>query len=210
VAGTTVSGFSPEDGLIGEPWGADIKILNSLSTETPPWVTSECSPGEAGFVWINTPALMKGYLGREDLTRKVVSQGWFSTGDIGLLDDRGLLYLKGREREEINKGGMKVYPADIDAVAERFEKMLDVCTFGFEDLLFGENVGIAVVLKGQNDETIRNLVHWLQRHLGKHQMPQRWYLLDEIPRTSRGKVNRSLVAQKCTPLEPVDTRKLFR
>jgi acyl-CoA synthetase (AMP-forming)/AMP-acid ligase II len=50
----------------------------------------------------------------------VVSQGWFFTGDIGIVDDRGMLYLKGREREEINKGGMKVHPADIDAVAERF------------------------------------------------------------------------------------------
>jgi acyl-CoA synthetase (AMP-forming)/AMP-acid ligase II len=210
VAGTTVSGFSPEDGLIGEAWGAVIKVLKNSDTETPPWVTPECSPGEAGYVWINTPALMKGYFGREDLTRKVVSQGWFFTGDIGLLDDRGWLYLRGREREEINKGGMKVHPADIDAVAERFEKILDVCTFGFEDPLFGENVGIAVVLKEQNDDNLRNLVHWLRQHLGKHQMPQRWYLLDEIPRTSRGKVNRSHVAQKCTSLEPVDTRKLFR
>ena len=210
VAGTTVPGFSPEDGLIGEAWGAVIKVLKNSDTETPPWVTPECSPGEAGYVWINTPALMKGYFGREDLTRKVVSQGWFFTGDIGLLDDRGWLYLRGREREEINKGGMKVHPADIDAVAERFEKILDVCTFGFEDPLFGENVGIAVVLKEQNDDNLRNLVHWLRQHLGKHQMPQRWYLLDEIPRTSRGKVNRSHVAQNCTLLEPVDTRKLFR
>ena len=63
------------------------------------------------------------------------------------MDDRGWLYLKGREREEINKGGMKVHPADIDAVAERFEPSPDVCTFGFEDPLLGENVGIAVVLK---------------------------------------------------------------
>ena len=105
---------------------------------------------------------------------------------------------------------MKVHPADIDAVAERFEQSPDVCTFGFEDPLLGENVGIAVVLKEPDDENLRNLIHWLRQHLGKHQMPQRWYLLDEIPRTSRGKVNRSHVAQKCALLKPVDTRKLFR
>ena len=210
VAGTTLPGFSPEDGLIGEGWGAIIKILKSSDTETPPGFMPECSRGEAGYVWINTPALMKGYFGREDLTRKVVSQGWFSTGDIGLLDDRGMLYLKGREREEINKGGMKVHPADIDAIAERFENTLNVCTFGFEDPLYGENVGIAVVMNEQGGENLRGLVQWLRRHLGKHQMPQRWYLLDEIPRTSRGKVNRSRVAEKCAHLEPVDTRTLFR
>jgi acyl-CoA synthetase (AMP-forming)/AMP-acid ligase II len=210
VAGTTVPDFTPEDGLIGEAWGAVIKILKKSDTETPPFLTPECSRGEAGYVWINTPALMKGYLGRDDLTRNVVSQGWFFTGDIGIVDDRGLFYLKGREREEINKGGMKVHPVDIDAVAERFEQSQDVCTFGFEDPLLGENVGIAVVLKEPSDEHFRNLIDWLRQHLGKHQMPQRWYLLDEIPRTSRGKVNRSHVAQKCALLEPVDTRKLFR
>lgn len=210
VAGTTGSGFSPEDGLIGEAWGAVIKVLKNSDTETPPCLSLECSGGEAGYVWINTPALMKGYFGREDLTRKVVSQGWFYTGDIGLLDDRGLLYLKGREREEINKGGMKVHPADIDAVAERFENILNVCTFGFEDPLYGEDVGIAVVLNEPKRDHLRDLVHWLRQHLGKHQMPQRWYLLDAIPRTSRGKVNRSHVAKICTLLEPIDTRKLFR
>ena len=210
VAGTTVSGFTPEDGLIGEAWGAVIKILKSADTEQPPCFMPECSQGEAGYVWINTPALMQGYLGRDDLTRKVVSQGWFFTGDIGFMDDRGLLYLRGREREEINKGGMKVYPADIDAVAERLEQTLDVCTFGFEDPLLGENVGIAFVLKEAKDDNLREFIQWLRQHLGKHQMPQRWYILDEIPRTSRGKVNRSHVAQKCTLLEPVDLRKLFR
>jgi len=135
-----------------------------------------------------------------------VAQGWFFTGDIGLVDDQGLLYLRGREREEINKGGMKVYPGDIDGVAERFEQTLDVCTFGYEDPLHGENVGIAVVLKMASDENIRGLYDWLKQHLAKFQMPQRWYLLKEIPRTSRGKINRSSVAQECAALKPIDHR----
>ena len=208
VAGTTVPDFTPEDGLIGEAWGAVIKILKKSDTGSPPFMTQECSRGEAGYVWINTPALMKGYLGRDDLTRKVVSQGWLYTGDIGIIDDRGLLYLKGREREEINKGGTKVHPADIELVAEKFAQTLDVCTFGFEDPLLGENVGIAVVMKEPKDENLRNLIHWLRQHLAKHQMPQRWSLLDEIPRSSRGKANRSHIAQKCAILEPLDTRKM--
>ena len=117
---------------------------------------------------------MKGYLGRDDLTNQVVSQGWFLTGDIGFLDERGFLHLSGREREEINKGGMKIYPSDIDAVVERFEDTIDVCTFAYEDALQGEDVGIAVVLK-TNDPVTRHAVdQWAQRHLGRHQIPQRW------------------------------------
>ncbi len=210
VGGTTVPGFLPEDGLIGEAWGGVIKILKSSSTESHPDFLPECSRGEPGYVWINTPALMKGYLGRDDLTRKVVSQGWYVSGDIGVIDERGWLYLKGRERDEINKGGAKVYPDDIDAVAGRYEQTLDVCTFGFEDPLLGENVGIAVVLKEATDANLRSLMDQLRIHLGKYQIPRRVYVLDEIPRTSRGKLNRREIADRCAPLEPVDLRKLYR
>jgi acyl-CoA synthetase (AMP-forming)/AMP-acid ligase II len=74
VAGTTVPDVTPEDGLIGEPWGAVIRILKSGNTETPPGLSQECAPGEEGYVWINTPALMQGYLGRDDLTAIVSIQ----------------------------------------------------------------------------------------------------------------------------------------
>jgi acyl-CoA synthetase (AMP-forming)/AMP-acid ligase II len=187
-----------------------IRILKDANPKIPPGLSQECAEGEAGYIWINTPALMKGYLGRDDLTHQVVSQGWFFTGDIGFLDDRGWLYLRGREREEINKGGMKVYPADIDAVVERWKKTVDVCTFAIEDPLFGENVGIAFVLKAPVEENLRNLVIWLRQHLATYQIPQEWYLLDEIPRTSRRKVNRSMVARICASLKPVDIRRFYR
>jgi acyl-coenzyme A synthetase/AMP-(fatty) acid ligase len=126
-----------------------------------------------------------------------------------VVDDRGWLYLHGRERDEINKGGMKVYPGDIDSVAERFEETVDVCTFGYEEPLHGENIGIAVVLKSRSDESVVTLYNWLKRPLASHQMPQRWYLINEIPRTSRGKINRAEVAQKCGALKPPDLCGIF-
>jgi acyl-CoA synthetase (AMP-forming)/AMP-acid ligase II len=209
AAGTTVPDLVAEDGLIGVGWGSVIKILKTKDTECPPRPADECAPGESGFVWLNTPALMKGYLGRDDLTNAVVSQGWFMTGDIGMLDERGYLYLRGREREEINKGGMKIYPGDIDAVVERFDGAVDVCTFGFEDSLYGQNVGLAVVLKDAGDTGLRQLHDWLARHIAQHQMPARWYALEEMPRTSRGKINRAQIAQKCDGLKPVDMRRIL-
>ncbi|RMG52614.1 MAG: long-chain fatty acid--CoA ligase [Acidobacteria bacterium] len=209
VAGTTMPEFTPADGLIGEPWGALVKILKSRSTDEPPWAVPGCAPNEPGYVWLNTPALMRGYWERDDLTRQVVSQGWFMTGDIGIIDDRGWLYLRGREREEINKGGMKIYPGDIDAVVERFAATVDVCCFGYDDPLYGQNVGLALVLSDSSDETLRRLYQWLKQHLAEHQMPMRWYLLEAIPRTSRGKMNRARVAEVCARLEPVNVHQLF-
>jgi acyl-CoA synthetase (AMP-forming)/AMP-acid ligase II len=201
LAGTSLEEFTPEDGLVGVPWGGDIRIVRSAAERSD---GKPCAPGESGHVWVRTPALMRGYLGRDDLTAEVVSAGWLRTGDVGLVDERGWLYLRGREREEINKGGMKIYPADIDAVVERFGDAVDVCAFALEDALLGEDVGIAVVLRDGSAAKLGALREWMALHLARHQMPRRWYLVDEIPRTSRGKVNRSAVAARCAELQPVD------
>lgn len=210
IAGTTGGEVIPESGMIGEPWGATIKIMKSGEATEASFPAEECSAGEAGMVWLNTPTLMKGYFKRQDLTNDAILQGWFKTGDIGMLDDRGRLFLKGRERDEINKGGFKVFPADIDEVAEQYSTTLDVCAFGFEDDFYGENVGIALVLDDTSEQSIRGLHEWISSHLAQHKLPERWYLLDEIPRTSRGKVNRDSVMKACMKQEPLDLRVLLR
>jgi acyl-CoA synthetase (AMP-forming)/AMP-acid ligase II len=207
VAGTT-TGDEPADGLIGEPWGATLKVLKGRSVGD--FAAGECAAGEEGMVWLDTPALMKGYFQRDDLTEAVVHQGWFMTGDIGLVDERGRLYLRGRERDEINKGGMKVFPADVDAVVERFAGTVDVCTFAIEDPGYGENVGMAVVLKDPGTAALQELHAWIRQHLAEHKQPVRWYLIDEIPRTSRGKIDRRAVRDRCQSLPPVDLRPLAR
>jgi acyl-CoA synthetase (AMP-forming)/AMP-acid ligase II len=209
-AGTTVPFKAPEDGLVGQSWGGVIRVLRTRDTTTPPSAAEDCAIGESGHVWVKTPALMQGYLDREDLTASVVTDGWFSTGDIGLLDERGWLYLRGREREEINKGGMKVYPGDVDSVIERFADVCDVCSFGQTDPLLGEEVGVAVVLRETTDAILVKLHEWTALHLAAHQMPKRWYVLEEIPRTSRGKINRTNVADYCEGREPVAYARLLR
>ncbi|HHQ13965.1 MAG TPA: hypothetical protein ENK16_02960, partial [Chromatiales bacterium] len=145
---------------------------------------------------------------REDLTDAVVFDGWFMTGDIGFLDERGRLYIKGRERDEINKGGLKIFPADIDAVVLELAGVADVCCFGYEDELYGENVGLAVVLESPDAGAMRTLQDWICSHIAEYRRPARWYLLDEIPRTSRGKVNRQKVMQACLSRSPVDPASL--
>lgn len=210
LAGTPDDFGEPEDGLIGVAWGGTLRVMPSSDpTESPTW-NPPCAPGESGHVWIRTPALMKGYLDRDDLTDAVVTDGWFCTGDIGVMDDRGRLHLRGREREEINKAGMKVHPGDVDAVVERFPDTLDVCTFAVSDALLGEDVGVAVVLPDATEEMLRAVHAWTREHLASHQFPRQWYLLDEIPRTSRGKVNRANVARHCEGLKPIDFKRLDR
>jgi len=209
VAGLADADVPAEDGLIGEGWGAVIKVLRTSETDLPLDAGCECAVGETGYVWLNTPALMKGYFQRDDLTRKAVSDGWFFTGDIGVLDVQGRLSLRGRERDEINKGGMKIYPSDVDAVVERFDKASDVCTFAIEDVLYGQIVGMAVVLSDPQDDTVRALHAWMQHHLAEPKMPSLWWAVAEIARTSRGKINREAVRDACAAQAPLDMVRLL-
>jgi acyl-CoA synthetase (AMP-forming)/AMP-acid ligase II len=204
LAGTSMPHFTPEDGLVGEPWGGTLRVVQEGDPGDPTDPGAVCGPEEEGRVWVRTPALMRGYLDRDDLTDAVVVNGWFLTGDLGAVDSRGWLYLRGRERDEINKGGMKVHPSDIDAVIERFPAATDVCTFGFAEPFLGEDVGVAVVLSNGDDATIVALHDWATAHLARHQVPQRWYFLREIPRSSRGKVNREAVANRCSAETPAN------
>jgi acyl-CoA synthetase (AMP-forming)/AMP-acid ligase II len=189
VAGTNLAEVAPEDGLVGKPWGAVIKITGADGREL--------KRGQSGMIWLNTPALMAGYFEREKLTADVVKNGWFMTGDIGALDERGVLYLRGRERDEINKGGMKVYPSDVDGVAAHFPGVTDACAFALPDKLYGQDVGLAVVIPADREATLEKLKEFMRQKLAKHQLPVQWFVIDDIPRTSRGKINREHVAQTC-------------
>ena len=197
VAGLEEADVAAEDGLIGEGWGSVIQVLRTDDTSEPVRTEDCCATGESGYVWLNTPALMKGYFGRDDLTDKAIVDGWFMTGDIGFLDERNRLVLRGRERDEINKGGMKIYPSDIDAVVERFAQATDVCAFALDDPIYGQSVGMAVVLSDQHDKTLRALHAHMSSRLAEHKMPSRWWILETIPRTSRGKMNRDAVKNAC-------------
>jgi len=208
VAGTTVPDFVPEDGLIGEPWGATIRILPQGNTNGGFSAPIECAPGEEGYVWIKTPALMREYLGREDLTRHAVAAGWLLTGDIGYVDDRGRLYLRGREREELNKGGIKVHPADIEAAAQAGASMLETCSFAVDDPLYGQNVALALVVDPEDETALRAIYRGLTARLAPHQIPSRWYAVAEIARTANGKIDRQETARRCAALAPLDTKKL--
>jgi acyl-CoA synthetase (AMP-forming)/AMP-acid ligase II len=209
VAGLASVDVEPEDGLVGTGWGAIVRVLASRDASAPLDAGSVCAPGESGYVWLQTPALMKEYWRRDDLTDAAVSHGWFLTGDVGAIDERGLLYLRGRERDEINKGGAKIYPADVDAVVEQFEHATDVCTFAIDDPLYGQNVAMAVCLRDAGNETLRALYAWMRQRLAEPKMPVRWFVVDEIPRTSRGKVNRDQVKQACAGLSPLEPASLL-
>jgi acyl-CoA synthetase (AMP-forming)/AMP-acid ligase II len=203
LAGSAVDTV-PEDGLIGHPWGATLRVTAPTpAAEGHPLPGPAAPPGSVGPVWVRT-ALMRGYLGRDDLTAEVVRDGWLRTGDIGCLDATGRLHLRGRERDEINRGGTKVYPGDVETVLEQFDRTLDACAFGLDDGSGEEDVAVAVVLSSTDPATLGRLYAWARERLAGYQVPRRWFVVDGLPRTGRGKVRRSQVAARCAGLRPVE------
>jgi acyl-CoA synthetase (AMP-forming)/AMP-acid ligase II len=201
VAGSVGAGM-PEDGLIGNGWGSEIRI--GPRSDMCPTRAEACPAGETGYVWIRTPALMKGYFQRDDLTANVVRGAWFYSGDMGLHDpDRGLI-LGGRAVDEINKGGLKVQPQDVENAAEGCVHIRDVCAFAVADGFYGQNVGIAMVLSDSRPEAAAEVRSWMEGRLSRHKMPSAWYVVEALPRTARGKIQRKAVADMCAGRRPLN------
>jgi acyl-coenzyme A synthetase/AMP-(fatty) acid ligase len=89
-------------------------------------------------------------------------------------------------------------------VVERFARATDVCAFPIDDAIYGQSVGMAVVLQDRQEHTIRQLHDWMKSHLADHKLPSRWWVMETIPRTSRGKVNRDAVKASCEQQSALD------
>ena len=154
------------------------------------------SSGE-GELLLRPPALMNGYFRRPDLTAAVMRDGWFSTGDIGRIDHEGFIRLTGRLKHEINRGGMKVSPEEIDLLLERHDGVLEACAFGLPDEIAGEVVAVAVKLDDQGELSAEDLRRWCIERIRRECVPERWFIVDQIPKTDRGKINRDTVRETC-------------
>lgn len=183
IAGASTAEHPPSDGFVGKPWGGRAGVV----------VADKVELLGAGEIAIQSPALMSGYLHRPDLTAAVLKEGWYRTGDLGEVNDRGEIRLTGRAKDEINRAGFKIQPAEIDMLLERNPAVAEACTFGMPDAVSGEIVAVAVRLAPGAAETAPTLRNWCLQYLRREAAPERWYFVDEIPKTSRGKVSRDSV-----------------
>lgn len=149
-------------------------------------------PGEPGEVVIRGPNVIDGYEGNSEANRTSFTDGWFRTGDQGRLDPDGYLFLVGRIKELINRGGEKIAPVEIDQVLESHPKVREAVAFGVPHPTWGEDVAVAVVAAEPVSE--KELAAWCRERLADFKVPKVFHLVDEIPRTATGKVQRRNVA----------------
>jgi acyl-CoA synthetase (AMP-forming)/AMP-acid ligase II len=189
-AANWIAGASSNDGfvngLVGRPWGGRAAVIDA---------EGRLSASGEGEIVVLSPALMSGYLDRDDLTEAAFHRGWYKTGDWGEVDGEGRIRLTGRIKDEINRAGFKVQPAEIDRVIEEHPMVEEACTFGMADAVSGELVAVAVRLAAGADLDAGRLSAWLSTRLRREAVPERIFFVDEIPRTARGKVSRAAVCR---------------
>jgi len=175
-------------GSVGCGTAVEIAILNEAGEQLP--------PGTVGEVSIKGPNVFAGYEGNAEANAESFSRGWFRTGDQGYLDDQGYLMLVGRLKELINRGGEKISPREIDETLLTHPAVAEAVCFGIAHRVYGEEVAAAVVLKGAATE--KDLIAHCRSSLSDFKCPTAIYIVESIPRTATGKIQRRNVAAAIT------------
>jgi acyl-CoA synthetase (AMP-forming)/AMP-acid ligase II len=177
------------------PPGEAVKRPGSVGKPAPP-AEVRCvdgddrtvDPGEVGEVRLRIPGRHREYYGDEEATAHTWVDGWLVTGDLGRIDEDGYLYIVGRSKDVIIRGGNNIHPSDVEHAIESHPAVREVAVVGVPHEVLGEDVVAFVTLRpGQSatDEELRS--HTLEL-LAKYKVPRQWYFVDGLPRNATGKV----------------------
>lgn len=157
----------------------------------------EVGPGEIGEVTTKSEGLMSGYLDMPVETAEAVRNGWFSAGDVGYVDDEGYLFLVGREKDVIIRGGENIYPIEIESTIESHPLVREAAVVGVSDEHWGEIVKAFVVRTGEDPSgvTEADLKAHCRQYLSGFKVPELWEFTDELPRNASGKVLKRLLQE---------------
>ena len=175
-------------GSVGKPAGPEVAIMHEDSPEF-------LEEMEIGEIVIRGENVTLGYLNNEEANRKSFPKGWFRTGDQGYLDEDGYLFITGRIKEIINRGGEKISPREVDEALLLHPLVKQAVTFSIPDQRLGEDIGAAVIL--HNEEiSEKDLKLFLSKKLALHKIPRIILFLEEIPKGATGKMQRIGLAKK--------------
>jgi len=158
-----------EPGSVGVPSGTEVKIAG-------------------GEVCIRGPGVTPGYLGNPEANAESFVDGWFRTGDLGTIDEDGYLRLQGRIKEMVIRGGENISPYEVEAALVSHPAVREAACFGLPDEKYGEEVAAVVALEREAD--VDELLAHCSERLAAFKTPKTLYIVDTIPRTATGKLQR--------------------
>ncbi|KAF2840817.1 acetyl-CoA synthetase-like protein [Patellaria atrata CBS 101060] len=176
-----------QPGSVGIGQGVEVRILDQDGKEV--------SQGSEGEICIRGMNVTKGYLNNPEANKSsFTKEGFFRTGDQGKKDKDGYVIITGRIKELINKGGEKISPIELDNVVAQNPAVSEAVSFAIEDELYGQDVGIAVVLKDGKKLEAEELKKWMSDKVAKFKLPKKVFFTDVMPKTATGKIQRRMVA----------------
>ncbi|MDB5860424.1 MAG: AMP-dependent synthetase and ligase [Ramlibacter sp.] len=161
--------------------------------------------GEVGEICVRGPAVFSGYHANPEATEKALRGGWFHTGDLGKLDERGLLYITGRESDMYISGGSNVYPREVEEVLLTHPAVAEVAVLGVPDRKWGE-VGVAVVVRREGMQLDRDaLLAHLEGRCARYRWPHHVFFWDALPKSGYGKIVKKDIRQQLVERGEVET-----
>jgi acyl-CoA synthetase (AMP-forming)/AMP-acid ligase II len=175
-------------GTVGRAAGTEIRVLGADGRFV--------APGQRGEVVIRGAGVMAGYVGDREANERAFVEGWFRTGDEGVLDGDGYLTITGRLKEIINRGGEKIGPREVDEVLLDHPCVAEAVTFAVPDEALGEEVGAAVVLKRGREATASDIKAFVAERLAYFKVPRHLVIVGSIPKGATGKIQRAGLARR--------------
>lgn len=179
-------------GSVGTPVALEVRIVDTDG--------ADCAPEQTGEILIRGASVMSGYLDDPAANTAAFHDGWFRTGDLGRFDGDGYLYLSGRIKELVNRGGKKVAPREVDEALLALPGVREAAAFGVPHPSLGEDLWAAVVAEPGSHLDTGEMRRVLLDRLARDKVPSEIVVVGQLPRGNTGKVQRSqlpaLVAQR--------------
>jgi malonyl-CoA/methylmalonyl-CoA synthetase len=177
-------------GTVGRPLpGVSVRIVDDAGAVLP--------AGQVGVVEVRGPNVFKGYWNLPEKTAaEIHADGYFTTGDLGLLEPDGYLRLIGRAKDLIISGGLNVYPKEIEEAIDALDGVVESVVFAIPHPDFGEAVAAAVTLQPGTKLTPESIIAMLRTQLAAFKTPKRIYVLDELPRNAMSKVQKAVLRER--------------
>ena len=160
--------------------GTQLRIVDENDNEVP--------RGEVGEVAALGPQLMSGYLNKPEATAEALRGGWMHTGDAGIMDEEGFLFIQDRVKDMVVSGGENVYPREVEEVVFKHPAVADAAVIGVPDEKWGEALKAIVVLRDGATLLEEELITFCREYLAGFKIPRSMDLIDELPRNPSGKV----------------------
>jgi long-chain acyl-CoA synthetase len=183
--------YCSKPGFSGIPMISEVRIVD-LETGS-----RELPPNEEGEIVIKTPTLMKGYWNKPEETDMVIRDGWFHTGDIGVMDEEGFFKVSGRKKELILCSGFNVFPAEVEDLLYRHPAVSEAAVIGVPDSYRGESPKAFIVLKashrGKTSE--QEIIEWCKENMAAYKRPRAIEFRNELPKSAAGKILRRMLKE---------------